>query len=694
MNKTKKIILYSLAAIVVIAAILIFRGNRIVKGKLEDLIQNDLPETISCTYDDISVHLSTGSASISNPVIILKNEEDGIEHTFINAKKIAVQNISYWSLLRNKKIRIGIINIEKPVITHYQDRIIQKKDSIKKSPNIDKPIFIKRLLISDAELSVNNADTLKLGVGNLSIEINRIELNENTINRKIPIDYKDLDIQGKSIFAKTSTYEDLTVENLSISNKDFTLDNIHYYTKLSKEEILETAPDKKEHLDFSIDSFNISNYSYGFTDDDTFFLNSDEIALNTPKFDIYKFNIEKEEVTDIKQDSIPKDKKPPINLTVHSFKINDADIKFLERSEKGKDVLKVASSNLFVAVNDILLNESTAEEKIPVNYSDFAIQGGALFLDAGKYEDLTAKSFQATQDNITVKNLHFFTKYSRAELSRIIRTERDHFNLTIQSLSINDFDFGHREDNRFFTDIKKIAIDSVNLDIYRDKLVRDDLTFKPLYSRALRELDFDLTVDSIAITNGNIKYTEKVHSDNQGGYVNFKDLNAQIANISNTYKAPEKTIIKVKTLFMDHAPLTAEWSFDVQNKNDQFIFKGHLERMDVSRMNRFTEPNVRARVSGNIHQTYFTINGNNYNSATHVRMNYSDLKVDILKKDGEGSRKFLSSLANVVISAKSKSKAKKDPYKTGEGTAERDKTKSVFNQLWASLHSGLKKAVL
>lgn len=142
---------------------------------------------------------------------------------------------------------------------------------------------------------------------------------------------------------------------------------------------------------------------------------------------------------------------------------------------------------------------------------------------------------------------------------------------------------------------------------------------------------------------------------------------------------------------MDKTPLSAQWSFDVQNINDEFLFKAEIGSLEAEKMNQFTEPNLKVRLEGQVNRTYFTIDGNNSTSKTDMKINYSDFKVSLLQKGSEKKNKFLSAIVNIFIS---KDSEKNDgQYCDASADATRDKTKSIFNFLWINVKNALQKCL-
>lgn len=692
MGKRTRIILYSFFGFVILVVLVILiAGNSIVKNKLENYIQHDLPENIMGSYDDISVKIFAGSVSIDKPVVILKNKDDGQEHTFIKADKISVSDISYRKLLFSNKIVIGKISINKPFVRHYKDRVVENQE--KESSEFDKSIIVKEVQIARATIETYEGknDSLALGANDISVNFKNLEVNESTIKRKIPLIYDSFEAEGESFFIKSTAYENLTFERFRIEHQDITINNIRYFTKFTRQQLSEIDPEKREFFDLDIKSLAVHQFDFESLENEDLSFKSAGISIDSPDFTFY---INKVTTTDDPEETSDtlSNKIFPYDIALDSLKISNAKIQLIDVLRDDKESVQLETENLTLKINDITVNAETVARKIPLDYGFIAANGDSVFVNAGTYENLTIKSFSISDHTIKLNDLLFKTKYSRLELSRIIPVERDHYDLSIPMVSIENFDFGFADENRFFAKLHKIVINTPNLNVYRDKLVRDDRSFKPLYARSLRQLPFDLTVDSIKINDGNIKYTERTQAENNGGFVSFKNVNADIARVGNTFAASEKTVILVNAFFMDQAPLKAEWSFDVQNQNDQFVFKGELGRLDAKRMNNFTEPNLRVRMEGLVQKTYFTIDGNNNNSKTDMKMSYSDFKVEILKKNNRETRKFLSGVANLFLDIR---KIKTDrKFRDGSGEADRNKTQSVFNQLWISVESALKNIIL
>ena len=79
------------------------------------------------------------------------------------------------------------------------------------------------------------------------------------------------------------------------------------------------------------------------------------------------------------------------------------------------------------------------------------------------------------------------------------------------------------------------------------------------------------------------------------------------------------------------------------------------------------------------------------NPKTDAKINYSDFKITVLRKDGKKKNKFLSAVVNILVSKDSDKP--QDHFREGSAEVERKKDKSIFNFFWISLQGALMDAM-
>ncbi|MFC7356686.1 hypothetical protein ACFQO1_03225 [Jejudonia soesokkakensis] len=467
--------------------------------------------------------------------------------------------------------------------------------------------------------------------------------------------------------------------NISQSYKRMNLDVLRgTITIFEPSVVFQNKKDNQQHTFITLDKIiieEVSYWDYLFNEE----IHIEDIKLKSPVITYYKDRL----IT-----STDTVRKAPIRLykpvIVDELSIDNTTLKIIDAT---KDSIFMYAENLTIEIDDILVTSETLKRRLPLEFSEYEAETDSVFLKVSPYENVSVGDLKLKDKKLAIQKINLRTKYSRQQLSNILSVERDHFDIDFNSLTASEIDFGFKN-NRLFVNVPQILFEDPKAVIYRNKLLADDPKIKPLYSKMLRDLNFDLTVDEIEIKNGAITYTERVKADNSGGTINFSNLFASIYNASNTYPSGTKTQIDIKAEFMENTPFNVNWEFDVTNTADQFLFKAEIGSLAAAELNKFTQPNLKVKLEGMTNKTYFTISGDNNTSMIDMRMNYDDFKVSILGDNGRDKKGFVSAIANLFI--KKDSDNEENSFREGSGNATRNKTKSFFNYLWLNTESGLK----
>ncbi|MDT0554587.1 DUF748 domain-containing protein [Patiriisocius hiemis] len=433
------------------------------------------------------------------------------------------------------------------------------------------------------------------------------------------------------------------------------------------------------------------------TKDNTLFINSIEVTntsywdyIVNNKISIQEIVVIKPNVTYNKKESSQKENsflkelsEKPINI--NRLSIEDGSLNIIHNK---KDSLLLQATNVNVLVEDLLFSEEIKNKPIPFQFKNYTISSEELKYQLNDFDILTSKSISVTPKNSEINNLAIKTRYSKEKLSTILKTERDHFDFTVDSLTLSNSNFETTANDSLKFTIEKVELENPKLNIYRDKLVPDDTTIKPMYATLLQELPFKITISKVELNNGHIDYSEKVKKDRPTGNIYFSKLNAQIDNITNEF-IEDTTKIDIKATFMNQSPISVQWNF---NANDQFNFKADIGSLQAQKLNQFTEASLNTKVSGMLDKTYFSINGNSSIGNIDLKIKYEDFEVKVLTKDGKEKNKFISAIVNLFISKKSDET--NSQFKNGKKEeVKRDKTKSIFNFIWKNVSAALLDAL-
>lgn len=372
-------------------------------------------------------------------------------------------------------------------------------------------------------------------------------------------------------------------------------------------------------------------------------------------------------------------------VEIEQFKITHSDITVFNAQT---DSLLLNSKNIDVNIQNIEWPNKITKNKSSLNFKAYQLSFDNLFYQLNDFDNVTVNKSEINNDKIKFNTVKLKTKYTKQKLSSFLITERDHFDIAIDSIVFKEQDFGFIQDTIFFFHAPKTILYNAEANIYRDKLVEDDPTIKPMYGEMLYAIDFDLMLNEVVVKDSNINYYERAKVDNSSGELSFSKFEATLLNVGNTYKSPEKTIININTNFMKSSPLKVDWSFDVNDSSGSFLFSADLDVFQTNKINKFSGPNLNVRFEGDILKTYFTISGNASTSRVDLKTKYQEFDIIALQNDGKKKNKLLSNILNIFV-LKNSSQAS-DNFRSGsEEEVTRDKTKSVFNFIWLNVKVGL-----
>lgn len=375
------------------------------------------------------------------------------------------------------------------------------------------------------------------------------------------------------------------------------------------------------------------------------------------------------------------------NVEIHNLQIDKGHFVLL-----GKDENPIFSIARFdIEIDDIYLNDETLKRKIPFDYGKHFVKIENLFYDCDEFHSLQIAKFYFSNEKIRAKQLELLPKYSRSEFRKKISHERDNYNLKIDSLLFENPKFGFVGETPFFSS-NLLRIEKAQLKIYRDKTLPDDSRYKELYSEKLREAKLKLDIKNVKISESFIQYQERIKFDRPLGTVAFYNMNAEISNLTNWEMERQNfpsTKIDVRTRFMNTTDLEVNWQFKVNDQTERFTISGNAGKIPPEAMNPFFVPALQIKAKGNLDALYFNFGGNNIHGNGDFRVNYSDFKIAVLKKNGD-KNKFLSAIANLFV--------KNEPengiiVKKGI-SVERDQTKSFWNFFWSFIKKGLLKSIV
>ncbi len=407
------------------------------------------------------------------------------------------------------------------------------------------------------------------------------------------------------------------------------------------------------------------------------------VVINDPNVAIYK------------KDTLPetKEKKAKPNLSkdvvIKNIHIKGGNLRVFENdSVQNKIYMSLNEFDLY----EVQISDRTLKAFLPFEYERMEISSDSIFYAMNENHHLAIKNLEIKDEDIILKDLQIIPNFSKAEFDKRISVEKDRFELHIETVEISALNWDFEQDS-IRLESPFMQINQADLKVYRNKLLPDDTSIKPLYSRMIREMGVKIKFDSIKLKNSRIVYEEKTDASRPPGELNFSEVHVGLNNITNIgMNSPDfpETKIKISALLMGKSPLSINWKFDVRDLQDDFTISGEMEGISADEMNSFLRPTMNIEVEGRIQSLFYNFRGDNNQASGDMQMQYRDFKVEILKKDGSKKNNFLSDLANIII----RNNDNKEKLERKDIQAERDKTKSFWNYMWLFIRNGALKSFL
>ncbi len=371
------------------------------------------------------------------------------------------------------------------------------------------------------------------------------------------------------------------------------------------------------------------------------------------------------------------------NSTEHRANLKIPEIWLLAEGLKYNPVLARDTSRIFYSDN-ILTKISNFEYILPDN------------LSAVKFNELY---FNLADSSINIKNFALEPRISKFDYGPAKGYQTTWLKIENDSISIDQVDFLGIINEKTL-DAKKINIDGIDLEIYRDKRIAfPEWQRRPLPQVELHNLDFTIQIDTINLNDGYIGYQEHAEKSNTPGEIFFSDLNAKIINVSNDsahlLKYP-KTNISATTNVFGKGKITAQFQFDMIDPENIHTYGIEVDPFDLTEFNRILIPNASAQVKSGINERIImTARANENYSYGEMTFYYNDLKVQLLNRETEtpkGLGNILGSFfANTFIIRTNN--PKNLVLRKGDIFFERDEKRAIFNYWTKTFLSGVVSSI-
>ncbi len=186
-----------------------------------------------------------------------------------------------------------------------------------------------------------------------------------------------------------------------------------------------------------------------------------------------------------------------------------------------------------------------------------------------------------------------------------------------------------------------------------DALVNRDKPVKPFVKRplmvheALAAIPQPLQVDSLSITNGYVRYCERVVAGADPGVLTFAAVNMSVEGIANRGEASDAILLRAQGDLMDAGTLKVLMSIPITPPDFSLHYSGSLSAMDLTRLDGFLDIAERTRIkSGSAQEVEFEIDVTGGQAHGRVRAIYENLEIAFLDEQTGTEKGFDNRVAS------------------------------------------------
>lgn len=699
------------AGIIIAAGIVFFiwqkNKYRIVNETIASTIAKKTDSLYTVTYDSLHFDEILGTAYLKNIHIepdtfrIKKTNVNDIPYVLLDIKiaSINVTGVKTDKALLGEQMIGDSVVITDPEVTVYFLKPLRKETKIDvEAKTVYNEILGNLKLIKAGHVFINNANVK--GISFVSKEKEFDFINGNVQLRDVLIDSahnldttrtlfcKEADVNVASFITYNNNRAELRVNNINFQGEDNSLS----FDDIIVNRFEDDASDSSKLLI-------AKNFRLDGLDANEFVKNKNIIvgSITCRQITLYEPPLEKLK-------SSPGKKNRKVDTTgfrhVYSIDMNHLNfpaVNFVPAANSDYKIGKVV-----IKIHHVKADEIYKVQKHPIDFSN-EVELSCSSITMKSKEGGYNYSYQNVVLNSLRKQLNvgsFAIKpvYGETEFAKKEHYQKDRYDVVLKGIALKGIDMKDLIDKKIIA--SALVVNSVSAKIYRDlqKPLKDKSKVGHYPSQLLAKIDVPIDISKATFSHAYIEYKEKEALSDSTGIVKFTDADLSIDNITNITEAIQKNnAIKIsfEAKALGTIPINGSFTFFLKDTSGKFIASGNIPTFDAHMLNEVSVPMVLMRINtGMINSLDFNFKGDNYGAGGKMVMKYSDLKVDVLKRDeksGGVKKKGLTSLlANIIV--------KNDNPRNGNLREVnphyyRDVRKSFFNLIWKTIFAGMKKTV-
>jgi predicted component of type VI protein secretion system len=395
MRVAKKIAVV-LLCLLVLLVIANFALSAYITKKLPSIIHAEKNFPYNVSYKDLDLNLLTGSFTIHDAYIAPKDSVGASlqEGAFAEVKAIEVRRFNLWALLKDDRISVKKVIIDSPdIILYPRKKKYNTNDDLKPLENA---ITTGSLEIRNGKFSM--VDSLKgnlLSAVNINFELNNIRIDSNTVEKNIPVRYRDYRLECDSLFYRADKFYNVTAGKFSTTDSTVAVTNFKMIPKQTRVQFTQMMPKEKDQFAIVAEKISIPKADWGYLND-TLYVHSPEITLEKVNANIYRNKLPKDDPT-IKKLYSEMLRSLKFDLKVDKLLLKNSTIVYEEQLDFKRPPAKVSFSKFYATVSNIY--SPVRKDKLPGTTIDVK----CLFMKSTPLEVNWSFNIQDVSDSFVIK---------------------------------------------------------------------------------------------------------------------------------------------------------------------------------------------------------------------------------------------------------------------------------------------------
>lgn len=608
----------------------------------------------------------------------------------VRVDKVEVRGANIPDLLANTRVQARLIELTHPVI--YIIGTGKKKE--KSTVQYDTLAIYEKLL---GKYKSIQADEILIHNGMLHFA--GITGEPHTSLNEISVQLKDFRIDSTRDYNNIVSY---FIKDVVAKVKEVNLRTPNHFIQFNGVEY--NAPGKFISLEKFVEKdtagnsvFDISNTVISGISTDSFILKqqlkADEFKTDGGLVSLYR----NKSTNNPGQENIEMDNNSFDEALLNRIQIGNTRIVIFNRAAPGEAPLVITNAR-FSADGIQKLYSGTSLKQLIGNSNWVIAADGFSFLSKDKLYKYDFGAFELDKGagRLKIAGIAIIPLLTEAQYVSRLKYQHDLYDIRFNQVEIAGLD------TRKLIAEKSIFAQTVSLQpiikVFNDRTVTPNPASKvgKYPHQQIQKIDFPFEVKLLKIINGSVFYKERGAISKKTGTVFFKNMNANVKNVTNIKSSIDRDnmlVLEADALFMGAAKLHTRWLLPLNTTTGSFTVTGTAGAFDARALNGIAVPLGMSNIkSGKVDELKFDIKGDDYKANGTTQLVYEDLKIELLKKDSNElvKKDLMSFITNAMVK---NGNAHKDNLKPVEFSYQRDTTKSFFSLVWKSILEGAKNTI-